>query len=111
MKLINKFSYIVILCLVALLIYIYFDIRSDCYHDHWIKINENILDTNIETDKNIFFVETKPTEFRALTSHQSCSIESAGNYKRLFSVPIVLIFLNPRSTHLSRQRCLRVVHK
>lgn len=76
MKLINKSSYIVILCLLALLIYVYMDMKSNSRP--WITIDENILDAKVEKDKNIFFIETKSSEFRKLTAHQSCSIESAG---------------------------------
>lgn len=41
-------------------------------------IDQNIDDENIQSDKNIYFIETRDTKFHTLDARQACSIESAG---------------------------------
>lgn len=74
-------------CITTILFVWFFDRRSiesvAGSSDQWFTINDNIDDATIQRDNNIFFIETKLTKFRKLSTHQSCSIESAGILKRL----------------------------
>lgn len=51
-------------------------------------ISENINDEDIDSDQNIFFIESKKSVFHQLDPHQACSIEAAG---KLAKVRILLI--------------------
>lgn len=41
-------------------------------------IDQSIQNESIETDKNIYFIETYDKKFHNIDARQACSIESAG---------------------------------
>lgn len=43
-------------------------------------IDQNIEDENIQSDRNVYFIETRDTQFHSLDARQACSIESAGKF-------------------------------
>lgn len=75
------------LCTLFVLFLVYFnrtnsnlELQRNEWHsdEHMILINQNIEDENIQSDKNIYFIETKDSSFHNLDARQACSIESAG---------------------------------
>jgi lactosylceramide 4-alpha-galactosyltransferase len=46
--------------------------------DRFFSIRENVESESMESDENIFFIETRIGNFHNLDSRQACSIESAG---------------------------------
>lgn len=94
-----RVRFFVIACLCTFLVYFFVDLyhqenelelQTKEYLDEkdLLLIDQSIQDESIETDKNIYFIETYDKNFHNIDARQACSIESAGMTKKLINKKI-----------------------
>lgn len=54
------------------------EVKNSYLNGGYILIVENIDNARIDSDENIFFIESQEAQTHTIDSHQACSIESAG---------------------------------
>lgn len=54
------------------------EVKNSYLNGGYILIVENIDDSRIDSDENIFFIESREAQTHTIDSRQACSIESAG---------------------------------
>lgn len=62
--------------------------------DHIVLIDENIEDDEIQSDRNIYFIESHNSVFHNIDHRQACSIESAGEQIINVLITVNYLFLN-----------------
>lgn len=68
-------------CVLISVVWLTVQVTNWKYEKLLMILRDNIDDANIRNDGNIFFMETKDSNFHEITHRQACSIESAGNHE------------------------------